>query len=69
MKAITECPQAFIITPSITPMIGGPIKGIIVDMLTKVFSPALEISLIPKALFISANVLPGIDIKAFTLAS
>ena len=41
--------------------IADPIKGIIVATLTKVFSPALEINLIPKALLISAKVLPGMD--------
>lgn len=65
MKAITECPQAFIITPFTVPPIAEPIKGTIFATFSKVFSPALEINLIPKALFISVKVLPGTDIKAF----
>ncbi|MEH2132848.1 MAG: hypothetical protein V7K86_19905 [Nostoc sp.] len=68
MKAITECPQSFIVTQFTGILIKLGMKGTIFATLSKVFSPALEINLIPKTLFISANVLPGMDIKAFSIA-
>ncbi|GAX41594.1 hypothetical protein NIES4075_25910 [Tolypothrix sp. NIES-4075] len=49
MKAFTECPQAFI-TAFTVPQTAEPTKGTIFATFNKVFSLALEINLIPKAL-------------------